>query len=123
MSNGPINVGDVVQLNSGGAPMTVESYEPATPLSAGNKGFVGERMVRCIWHSADGATQERNFWPHTLVLDAKFADAKKAEQAAAEQRAAQLSKESEATRVANEQKAKQVQAQADAQANRQLQDA
>lgn len=103
MTNGPINVGDVVQLKSGGSPMTVESYEPATPLSAGNKGFVGERMVRCIWHGADGATQERNFWPHTLVLDAKFAEAKKAEQAAAEQRAAELSREAEAKRTNDEQ--------------------
>lgn len=86
-----IAAGDVVMLKSGGA-MTVEGIE-APPAHLKDR---GKEMVRCVWFDANGSVQDRLFWPHLLVIDAKSSQAKEAQRVADEKRAAQLQADAKA---------------------------
>lgn len=55
MNQQAFNPGDVVQLKSGGPPMTVDQIDD----------FQGEIGVKCIWFEAK-ARKESVFPPHTL---------------------------------------------------------
>lgn len=50
-------VGDIVQLNSGGAMMTVEGYNP-----------LDANVVMCVWHEKN-KSQRENYHEDTLVKD------------------------------------------------------
>lgn len=99
--NAPIAAGDVIVLKSGGPTMTVEGIEKH-PADAAGRGFPTEHQLRAVWFDTHAARQEALFWPHMVVLDAKAAEAKKAERDAAEARAKQLSDDADRKRQTDE---------------------